>query len=115
MNPRSARKRASAVLSVIAVMALNAGMYAVPIAAPASALAAGGNPSASLDQCGNDPAPSPNTDGCNSAATQWVNGNLGASKSVYNEGDSVPYRLRFDNLPANSSHTVDIEWDTTKS
>ncbi len=72
------------------------------------------NSSANLDQCANDPAPSPNTDGCSASATDWVNGNLGASKSVYLEGDSIPYRLVFDNLSL-ASHTVTIEWDTTKS
>jgi hypothetical protein len=72
------------------------------------------NPSANLDQCANDPAPSPSSDGCNSNANQWVNGNLGASKALYFEGDSIPYRLRFDNLSL-ASHTVTIEWDTTKS
>jgi hypothetical protein len=75
------------------------------------------NPSANLDQCANDPAPSPSNNGCHDSATQWVNGNLGASKSVYQEGDSIPYRLVFSNLSAASgnSHTVTIEWDTTKS
>jgi len=73
------------------------------------------NPSANLDQCANDPSPSPNSDGCNSDATQWVNGNLGASKSVYVEGDSIPYRTRFASLATQGSHTVIIEWDTTKS
>jgi uncharacterized repeat protein (TIGR01451 family) len=72
------------------------------------------NPSADLDQCANDPAPSPNTNGCNTSASEWDNGNLGASKSVYFEGDSIPYRLKFDNLNL-SSHTVVIEWDTTKN
>jgi hypothetical protein len=72
------------------------------------------NPSANLDQCANDPAPSPSSDGCNSNANQWVNGNLGASKALYFEGDSIPYRLRFDSLSL-ASHTVTIEWDTTKS
>jgi hypothetical protein len=72
------------------------------------------NPSADLDQCANDPAPSPSSDGCSGSATDWVNGNLGASKAVYFEGDSVPYRMRFDNLSL-ASHTVVIEWDTTKS
>ena len=80
---------------------------------PASAL--GANPSANLDQCANDPAPSPSTDGCDSAASQWVNGNLGASKSVYLEGDSIPYRMVFDNLSTSGTHKVTIEWDTTKS
>src|SRR4051794_18157651 len=78
-------------------------------------VAMGANPSANLDQCANDQAPSPSSDGCNTAATQWVNGNLGASKSVYLEGDSVPYRLTFDNLSIGGTHAVRIEWDTTKS
>jgi uncharacterized repeat protein (TIGR01451 family) len=73
------------------------------------------NPSASLSQCANDPAPSPSTDGCSASAADWVNGNLGASKSSYNEGDSIPYRLTFDSLATSGSHTVTIEWDTTKS
>jgi uncharacterized repeat protein (TIGR01451 family) len=75
----------------------------------------GANPSANLDQCANGQAPSPSSDGCNGTAdTDWVNGNLGASKAVYFEGDSIPYRLTFDNLSL-SSHSVTIEWDTTKS
>jgi uncharacterized repeat protein (TIGR01451 family) len=80
------------------------------VALPATAA----NPSANLDQCANDPLPSPNTDGCDTNANQWVNGNLGASKSTYREGDSIPYRIRFDNLSL-ASHTVTIEWDTTQS
>jgi uncharacterized repeat protein (TIGR01451 family) len=70
------------------------------------------NPSADLDQCANGPAPSSPTNGCN--PDQWVNGNLGASKSIYREGDSIPYRMRFDNLSL-GSHDVIIEWDTTKA
>ena len=46
--------------------------------------------------------------------SNWVNGNLGASKSLYYEGDSIPYRLVFGGLTL-GSHTVTIEWDTTKS
>jgi uncharacterized repeat protein (TIGR01451 family) len=80
--------------------------------APAALLA--GNPAADLDQCANDPLPSSHLDGCNTSGTQWVNGNLGASKSVYFEGDSIPYRMKFSNLPL-GQHTVTIEWDTTKS
>jgi Prealbumin-like fold domain len=69
---------------------------------------------ANLDQCANgqlgDP-PQP----CNSTdPSDWVNGNLGASKSHYFEGDSIPYRLRMSGL-ANGPHTVTISWDTTKS
>lgn len=72
------------------------------------------NPSANLDQCANDPAPSPSTDGCATNANQWENGNLNAAKSVYFEGDSIPYRMKFENLSL-ASHTVTIGWDTTKS
>ena len=61
-----------------------------------------GNPSADLDQYAND------------TPVGWVNGNLGASKATYFEGDSVPYRLRFSNLSL-GTHNVTIEWDTTKS
>ena len=79
----------------------------------ASVLAA--NPSANLDQCANGSASSPTNPACN--PTEWVNGNLGASKAHYNEGDSIPYRMRFGSLAfaAGNTHTVTIEWDTTKS
>ena len=74
-----------------------------------------GNPAADIDQCANDAAPSFSYDGCATTATQWVNGNLGASKSVYNEGDSIPYRIRLSNLSLTGTRSVTIEWDTTKS
>ena len=61
-----------------------------------------GNASASLSQYAND------------APTGWVNGNLGASKATYYEGDSIPYRMVMDNLSL-ASHSLTIEWDTTKS
>ena len=69
--------------------------------------------SADLDQCANDPAPSPSSDGCSAAAADWVNGNLGESKSSYLEGDSIPYRLKMDGLTL-ASHVVIIDWDTTQ-
>jgi hypothetical protein len=71
---------------------------------------AAGNPSANLDQCANGTLAAPQS--CN--PNEWVNGNLGSSKAHFNEGDSIPYRMRFDNL-ALASHTITIEWDTTKS
>jgi uncharacterized repeat protein (TIGR01451 family) len=96
------------------------GAFSLALACAGAALffvsaAGAANPSASLDQCANDPAPSLHTDGCNSLATQWVNGNLGSSKAVYLEGDSIPYRLTFSNLSTSGTHNVKIEWDTTKS
>ena len=70
-----------------------------------------GNPAGDLDQCGNGPS--------NAAVpctgTAWQNGNLNQNQAHYSEGDSVPYRLRFSNLSTTGSHTVTIEWDTTKS
>ncbi len=59
------------------------------------------NPSADLDQYANDD-------------NDWVNGNLGTHNSTYYEGDTVPYRMKFDNLSL-ASHTITIEWDTAKS
>ena len=71
-----------------------------------------GNAAANLDQCANGGVGDPH-EPC--TMTNWVNGNLGASKAHYNEGDSVPYRLRFSNLDTAVSHTVTFSWDTTKS
>lgn len=68
---------------------------------------------ASLDQCGNGPVSSPDPTPCQSGS-EWENGNLGASKSHYQEGDSVPYRMTMIGLSL-ASHTLTIEWDTTKS
>ena len=51
---------------------------------------------------------------CQSDA-EWVSGNLGASKATYNEGDSIPYRMAMTGLSLAGSHTLTIEWDTTKS
>lgn len=61
------------------------------------------NPSADLDQYGND------------APAGWQNGNLNDTQATYFEGDSVPYRMKFSNLDTSASHAVTIEWDTTKS
>jgi hypothetical protein len=79
------------------------------------AAATGANAAANLDQCANGAAPSPSNDGCDVAAADWVNGNLGSSKANYLEGDSIPYRMRFSNLATTGPHAVTIEWDTTKS
>src|SRR4051812_29659000 len=114
MNRTSRRTAArKAVLAIVQATFLASTVLAAPMAIP-TALAA--NPSADIDQCGNDPAPSSHTNGCAGVAGEigWVNGNLGASKSTYTEGDSIPYRLKFDNLSLDS-HVVIIEWDTTKA
>ncbi|MFZ6003564.1 MAG: choice-of-anchor P family protein [Actinomycetota bacterium] len=69
--------------------------------------------SATLEQCANGSAQAPNEPACDPES--WVSGNLGASKSHYLEGDSIPYRMRFGGLAPGSTHAVDIEWDTTKA
>jgi uncharacterized repeat protein (TIGR01451 family)/LPXTG-motif cell wall-anchored protein len=68
----------------------------------------------SLSQCGNGQLSSPDPTPCQSD-TEWENGNLGASKSHYFEGDTIPYRLTMVGLSTSGSHTATIEWDTTKS
>src|SRR6266516_2304068 len=109
-GPPQRRRGRRVRLLVAGALVLAVGLAQAALMLPASAA----NPSANLDQCANDSAPSPHTDGCDTSASQWVNGNLGASKASYFEGDSVPYRMRFDNLAA-GPHTVTIKWDTTKS
>ena len=79
------------------------------------------NPAANLDQCANynGTTASPATN-CSAAdlplgSNNWVNGNLGASKARYFEGNSVPYRMRLSNLVTGATvHHLIIEWDTTK-
>jgi hypothetical protein len=68
------------------------------------------NESADIDQCGNGPFSNPMP--CTGA--NWQNGNVGQSQGHYYEGDSIPYRIKFDNLTVSSTNTVTIEWDTTK-
>jgi hypothetical protein len=101
------RKKKMSWSSRVALLALAlTAVFALP------GLARAANPSANLDQCANGDLTAPNDPAC--APVEWVNGNLGSSKAHYSEGDSVPYRLLFDNLSTTGSHSVTIEWDTTK-
>ena len=108
------KRKALKTINIVAQVALVINMSMVGAIIAPQETGALANPSANLDQCANDPAPSASTDGCFTDASEWVNGNLNAAKSVYYEGDSIPYRMKFDNLTLDS-HTVTIEWDTTKS
>jgi hypothetical protein len=72
----------------------------------------GGNASANLDQCANGPVGAPRP--CRDDAAAWQNGNVNSDNAHWYEGDSIPYRLRFSNIDPTKSHTVTIEWDTTK-
>lgn len=66
-------------------------------------------PSGDLDQIRNGSFDAPLAD------PNWVNGNAGSSNAHYREGESIPYRLRLDNLSTTGTHTVIIEWDTRHS
>jgi uncharacterized repeat protein (TIGR01451 family) len=85
----------------------------VPLAVVTPAAAA--SPAANLDQCANGAAGSIviACAGSGSGNDGWVNGNVGASKAHYAEGQGLPYRMRFSNL-GTGSQTVVIEWDITK-
>src|SRR2546425_7245783 len=82
-----------------------------PTPGPTPTYAPGVSAGADLDQCGNGPASAPVA--C--TGTAWQNGNLNANQAHYFEGDSVPYRIRFSNLSTSATHSVTLEWDTTKS
>jgi uncharacterized repeat protein (TIGR01451 family) len=96
------------VLALVQAAFLGTGLLITPIGVLAAE-------SADLDQCANDPAPSSPANGCATSASDWVNGNLNASKSVFLEGDSIPYRMKFGDLTPGAANTVTIEWDTTKA
>jgi hypothetical protein len=78
--------------------------------AATTAQSSDGNAAADLDQCRNGSMSAPVA--CTGSA--WVNGNANAIHAHYLEGDSIVYRMRFDNL-APTTHTVTIEWDTTEN
>lgn len=103
----SGHRRARLSFAVALTVALVAGF--LPLAPLSPAFAA--NPAANIDQCANGGVGDPDEQ-CTGA--NWVNGNLGASKAHYAEGESVPYRLRFTDLATSGAHNVIIEWDTTK-
>jgi hypothetical protein len=70
------------------------------------------NPSATLEQCRNGAQGS--HVGCiaDGGATGWVSGNAGQSNSSWIEGDSIVYRMKFDNLATGGTlHTVTIGYD----
>ena len=75
------------------------------LAAPAAPAA---ESSGDLDQCANGKVTAP----VRCIGSAWVNGNLNKQKSHYQEGDFVPYRLKFDGLATDGTvHTVIIEYD----
>jgi hypothetical protein len=74
------------------------------------------NEGATINQCANDKAPSPSSDGCSASANDWVTGNVNEAKANYSEGDSIPYRMELKDMTVGSTgNTLTIEWDTTKA
>jgi uncharacterized repeat protein (TIGR01451 family) len=65
---------------------------------------------ANLDQCRNGPFSAPVA--CTGSA--WVNANANSTQAHYREGDSLPYRMKLSGIDTSASHTLTIEWDTTK-
>lgn len=69
------------------------------------------NPSANIDQCANGSFAAP----VQCTGVNWQNGNVGSNNGHYAEGDSIAYRIRFQDLDTSISHSVTIEWDTTQT
>jgi hypothetical protein len=111
MSLWNARMRRGTFLSLMAVLALNAGMYAAP--AVASAAIPSATPSATLYQCRNGSDLATRTSGCSTDAAEWSNGSSADTDASYEEGGSVPYRMTFDDIATSGTHTVTLEWDTT--
>src|SRR5690606_1888963 len=67
----------------------------------------------SLSQCANGKLPAA-PEVC--TGSNWQNGNLNENNSQWVEGQSVPYRVVFTDLVANSeNNTITIEYDTTEN
>jgi hypothetical protein len=65
-------------------------------------------PGVEIEQC-------TNLDSTCDTPSEWITGNLGSSKALYFEGQSVPYRTILSGLTAGQTYAVRIEWDTTES
>ncbi len=107
-----AQRRRSTLSKVILAFVQAAFVAGIALAPIAVAPVIAANPAANLDQGANGSTGTEPTIN-NATYSNWINGNLGSSKSRYFEGDSIPYRLVFTNLVV-GSNTVTFGWDTTK-
>ncbi len=104
-HPRGGRRALALLAGVATILSV---LVLSPITANAAPSAA------SLDQCADGTTlPLPAT-AC-SGSTDWVNGDLNEAKSIYREGDSVPFRMLLSGLSGPGSHSLIFQWDTTKS
>jgi hypothetical protein len=69
----------------------------------------GGSPSANIDQGNNGKLSAPND------PVVWINGNLNTTKSHYIESQSIPYRIKMDNLPIGVPITIRVGFDIRES
>ena len=46
--------------------------------------------------------------------TKWTHGNINKTNSEYFEGDSIPYRYEFDNVPAGACIQMEIHYDFSR-
>ena len=81
------------------------GAFALPAAAQLPR-----NVGVSLEQCANAPS---GIGDCTGAA--WVSGNLNSSKSLYREGDFVPFRVWITGLTAGTTYTLRIGYDAVEN
>jgi hypothetical protein len=69
---------------------------------------------ADLDQCANGSIAAPEPcDGNGSGNDGWTNGNVGASKAHWKEGDFLPYRMKLTGITS-GTWTLVITWDIMK-
>jgi len=105
------RRRPSLRVLLVAAVAI-AAFAVVPIAAQAA------NHS-NIDQCANDNDNNNARGPCGLPATGsllgvWQNGDLNQNNSIYSEGDSVPFRIRYDGLQTGETVTMTLAYDDMK-
>lgn len=77
-----------------------------------SAILAGA--AADLDHCENGPLATPEICRNSGSTNNWGNGQLGASKAHYREGESVPNRVVFTDLVIGREYYLTVAYDVTK-
>ena len=100
---------------LVGIEALNRTLKLTAVGSPSGLSASTTFTDASIglyDQCSNDDGDgygAPDT-GC-----RWINGNLNGNNSTYSEGDSTVQRLWLTGFEPGSTHTVTLQYGTTKA
>lgn len=108
MSKRASKRTRSLHLVVLAAVAMF-----IFAAVPTMGGAAPSNPSADLDQCRNDMDNNEVKNPCGTADVngRWLNGNLGETNALFFEGDSVPFRAKFEGLVIGDTYVFTIQYD----